>query len=168
MKKNTIKLNDILSLLLVISLIFVDIINIKFFNGKNHMIAVYSFVIAFLIVLIITFIQSIKQKKYLKLITYIFMLFFIIFLTSSLKLGGTIAEDAASKYELYEEGCYYLVSHNNYTKVTYEQYQYMKIIEIVGRISFFISFGLSLFNNYKVKKEKTNNEGAENFSNSKN
>ena len=44
----------------------------------------------------------------------------------------------------------------------------MKIIEIVGRISFIISFGLSLFNNYKVKKEKTNNEGAENFSNSKN
>lgn len=79
MKKITIKLNDILSLLLVISLIFVDIINIKFFNGKNHMIAVYSFLIAFLIVLIITFIQSIKQKKYLKLITYIFMLFFIIF-----------------------------------------------------------------------------------------
>lgn len=61
-----------------------------------------------------------------------------------------------------------MVSHNNYTKVTYEQYQYMKIIEIVGKISFSISFGLSLFNNYKVKKEKTNNEGVENFSNSKN
>ena len=160
MKKiNINKLDKLLTPILVVSLIVFGFLERYLFDGKNYMIPVYIFSGAFIIFLIITFIQSIKQKNYLNLIINVFMLFFIIFLTSSLKLGGTIAEDAASKYELYEEGCYYLVSHNNYTKVTYEQYQYMKIIEIIGKVSFFISFGLSIFNNYKEKKLETNKEG---------
>ena len=116
------------------------------------MISIYAFLLAFVPVLIIDFIKAIKQKDYLNLIIHILLFIFMVFLTSSFKLGGTIAEDAASNYELYEEGCYYLVSHNNYTKVTFKQYQYMKIIEIVGKISFFLSFGLSIFNNYKKKR----------------
>ena len=160
MKKiNINKLDKLLTPILVVSLIVFGFLESYLFDGKNYMIPVYIFSGAFIIFLIITFIQSIKQKNYLNLIINVFMLFFIIFLTSSLKLGGTIAEDAASKYEFYEEGCYYLVSHNNYTKVTYEQYQYMKIIEIIGKVSFFISFGLSIFNNYKEKKLETNKEG---------
>ena len=160
MKKiNINKLDKLLTPIFVVSLIVFGFLESYLFDGKNYMIPVYIFSGVFIILLIITFIQSIKQKNYLNLIINVFMLFFMIFLTSSLKLGGTIAEDAASKYELYEEGCYYLVSHNNYTKVTYEQYQYMKIIEIIGKVSFFISFGLSIFNNYKEKKLETNKEG---------
>ena len=160
MKKiNINKLDKLLTPILVVSLIVFGFLESYLFDGKNYMIPVYIFSGAFIIFLIITFIQSIKQKNYLNLIINVFLLFFMIFLTSSLKLGGTIAEDAASKYELYEEVCYYLVSHNNYTKVTYEQYQYMKIIEIIGKVSFFISFGLSIFNNYKEKKLETNKEG---------
>ncbi len=152
MKINNIKFEKILPALLVILLIIFDVVNKYLFDNKNYMISIYAFSFAFVIVLIIDFIKVIKQKDYLSLIIHILLFIFIVFLTSSFKLGGTIAEDAASNYELYEEGCYYLVSHNNYTKVTFKQYQYMKIIEIVGKISFFLSFGLSIFNNYKKKR----------------
>ena len=152
MKINNIKFEKILPALLVILLIIVDVVNKYLFDNKNYMISIYSFLLAFVPVLIIDFIKAIKQKDYLNLIIHILLFIFIVFLTSSFKLRGTIAEDAASNYELYEEGCYYLVSHNNYTKVTFKQYQYMKIIEIVGKISFFLSFGLSIFNNYKKKR----------------
>lgn len=152
MKINNIKFEKILPALLVILLIIVDVVNKYLFDNKNYMISIYAFLLAFVPVLIIDFIKAIKQKDYLNLIIHILLFIFMVFLTSSFKLGGTIAEDAASNYELYEEGCYYLVSHNNYTKVTFKQYQYMKIIEIVGKISFFLSFGLSIFNNYKKKR----------------
>lgn len=152
MKINNIKFEKILPALLVILLIIFDVLNQYLFDNKNYMISIYAFSLAFVIGLIINFIKAIKQKDYLSLIISILMFIFIVFLTSSFKLGGTIAEDAASNYELYEEGCYYLVSHNNYTKVTFEQYQYMKIIEIIGQISIFLSFGLQIFNNYKKEK----------------
>lgn len=102
---------------------------------------------------IVNLIKSIKKKKLIEIIPAITSIIFLVFLISSLFLGGSAYNDAANNYELYEEGCYYLISHNNYTKVSYEQYRYMKIIEVIAIISFSIGFICLFINNIKVKKE---------------
>ena len=122
------------------------------------MIGVYIISSIMFIVLTINSIKSIKQKKYVELIISVMIFIFIIYITSNFILGGSAATDAAQNYELYEEGCYYLVSHNKYTKVTYEIYQYMKIMGIISKIAFVIAFGLSIYNTYVNKKQKHNQE----------
>jgi uncharacterized membrane protein YgdD (TMEM256/DUF423 family) len=119
---------------------------------------VVNMVIAIVILVILSvsatvnLIKSIQKKKLIEIIPAISTIIFLVFMISSLFLGGSANNDAANNYELYEEGCYYLISHNRYTKVTYEQYQYMKIIEPIGIISFLIGFICLFINNIKVKK----------------
>ena len=92
---------------------------------------------------IISAIKSIKSKNYFDTVIAVLSLPFLIFFISSIILGGSAFNDAAADYELYQAGHYYLVSHGDFTEVTYGQYQYMKIIEIVGIGTFLINFILA-------------------------
>ena len=77
-------------------------------------------------------VSCVKNKQYLGLIYALMSLPFLIFMSSSMMLGGSAFNGAATEYELYQAGHYYLVNHGAYTEVTKSQYLYMKIIEIIG------------------------------------
>lgn len=79
------------------------------------------------------------------------MLIFMVFMDSALIFGGSAAHGAATNYELYEAGHYYLVNHGNYTEVSYEVFRYMEIIEPVGIIAFVVGFISTLIGN-KLEK----------------
>lgn len=91
--------------------------------------------------------KAIIQKKPLGIIFSLCFLLFNVFMASAIHLGGTPAPEAVTEYELYEAGHYYLVSHGDYRDVSYDIYRYMQVMEIVGWISFAISFVLALINN---------------------
>ena len=97
--------------------------------------------------------KSIKNKDYMTLIIGLLTIPFMVFMTSSIFLGGSAYNDASKKYELYEEGCYYLMSHNNYTKVSKIQYDYMKIIEPIAIITFIMVLPLSIISQRKKKNK---------------
>ena len=99
-------------------------------------------------------VSCIKNKQYLGLIYALMSLPFLIFMSSSMMLGGSAFNDVATEYELYQPGRYYLVSHGSYTEVTKIQYLYMQIIEIIGISTFFISFALALILNLIERKNK--------------
>ena len=105
---------------------------------------------------IISAIKSIKSKNYFDTLIAVLSLPFLIFFISSIILGGSAFNDAAADYELYQAGHYYLVSHGDFTEVTYGQYQYMKIIEIVGIGTFLITFILAAIKNFRNQDKKAN------------
>lgn len=84
-------------------------------------------------------IKNIKVQNKTNIFIFVLMLFFLIFLFSGGILGGSAYNNASIEYELYENGKYYLESHNSYKEVTQSIYIYMKIIEPIGILS-----GLSL------------------------
>ena len=57
-------------------------------------------------------------------------------------LGGTPNNNAKELYEFYEEGHYYLCSHNVYTEVTEAQYNFMEILLISFSV-IIVLFGLT-------------------------
>ena len=67
---------------------------------------------------------------------------FLVFFVASVCLGGSALHDAATDYELYEAGRYYLCSHGDYTEVTHGIYLFMMILELVCFA--FFGFGLGL------------------------
>ena len=89
-------------------------------------------------------ISAIIARKPLDAIISLMFVLFLVFWTSSVILGGSPAPDAETQQELYEAGHYYLMSHGDYTEVSYEVYRYMQIMEIVGWGSCVISFVLVL------------------------
>lgn len=97
--------------------------------------------------------NAIKNKDYMSLIIGLLTIPFMVFMTSSIFLGGSAYNDAKKEYELYEEGCYYLVSHNIYTEVSKSQYDYMKIIEPIAIITFIMVIPLSIINQRKNKNK---------------
>ena len=103
---------------------------------------------------IFNIVKSIKKKNYIEMLSFIFILPFLFFFDSSIILGGSAYNKASTEYELYEVGKYYLESHNNYTEVTKNEYQFMKFIEIFGLTSFVISFILAIVINVKKKQAK--------------
>ena len=103
--------------------------------------------------LLVNIFKAIKNKDYVSLVIGLLTIPFIVFMTSSIFLGGSAYNDASKKYELYEEGCYYLISHNIYTKVSKVQYDYMKIIEPIAIITFIMVFPLSIINQKKRKNK---------------
>lgn len=105
-------------------------------------------------IMIISFIycviKSIKEKKYIDIILTILLIPFFIFMSSNIYLGGTAFNDAKTAYEFYQEGHYYLCSHNAYTEVTAAQYNYMKFIQIFS----YGSLGLMLLLMFIFKLRK--------------
>ena len=90
--------------------------------------------------------KAITTKNYATLIPLLLSIPFFVFFVVSLFLGGSAFHNAETDYELYEAGHYYLCSHGEYTEVTYGSYLCMKVLEIVGVISFVIGFIVLLRN----------------------
>ena len=95
--------------------------------------------------------RVIVTKKYKDLFPIRLSIPFFVFFFSTLILGGSAFNDAATDYELYQAGHYYLFSHGSYTEVTYRCYLYAKIMEIVGLACFGISFILSILKTHRNK-----------------
>ena len=93
--------------------------------------------------------KAVKTKEYSHLITLLLTIPFFIFFVLSLFLGGNAFHNAEAEYELYEAGHYYLCSHGGYTEVTYGVYLCMMIMEIVGIITFALSFILSIRSHFR-------------------
>ena len=107
---------------------------------------------AFLVIaLLFNIIKNIKNKKIIDALLTVLMLPFLVFLISSIHLGGSPATNAKTAYELYQEGHYYLCSHNNYTEVTLSQYNYMVFIQKFGYISLILMVILMFI--FKLKKD---------------
>ena len=89
-------------------------------------------------------IQSIKSKKLLDLSVGLLIIPFQFFFFITLLFGGSAFNDAATEYELYQAGHYYLVSHGQWTEVSHGKYIVALISEIVGISSFVIAVVLNL------------------------
>ena len=110
----------------------------------------YFIVVAMIVMIIYGIIRSIFQKKIFDVIQCFCMLVFMAFMTSTIIFGGSaFLGNAPAEYELYEAGSYYLCDRGNYTKVSYEIYTYMQVIEIVGIIFFAIGFVMGMVKNKK-------------------
>ena len=118
----------------------------------------FTIVFIFLFLIDITFkiIYAIKSKHYSSLLIILFVIPWLVFFFSADFLGGSAFNEASSSYSEYVEGHYYLFSHGVYTEVTYNQFLYMKIIEIVGSISWALGFILSIivYKKHKGKKQE--------------
>jgi uncharacterized membrane protein len=75
--------------------------------------------------------------------------FFII----SLSYGGSAASDgyARNRYEYYEVGQYYLSSHGNFTLVTFQIWNTMRIIELITIPTFIFTFFWNFIHIVKTK-----------------
>ena len=94
-------------------------------------------------------IKAIKEKSIKKmLVLFLFFLFVLSFYTAVLS-GGSAFHNAENQYELYQEGKYYLVSHGNWTEVSYPKYLFVFLFEIIGFSSLIIASILSFFRNKK-------------------
>ena len=79
--------------------------------------------------------------------------FFFCFFVGILS-GGSAFHDAASDYEFYQTGHYYLVSHGVWTEVSHERYLFVLISEIIGFSSLALSFVLAIIRDRKQEKKK--------------
>lgn len=91
------------------------------------------------------------------------MLLFFVFFALSVKYGGSAAshEEALNQYDNYEVGKYYLVSHGNFTMVSYNVWYRMKILEIIVLPTFLIMFIWNFINIVKTKGWKYALSGRE-------
>lgn len=85
-----------------------------------------------------------KMKLFLNIVTLVGFFLFTIFFFSTAFLGGSAFNDATNEYELYQPGHYYLVSHGDYTEVSYEAFVYAQIIEVIGISAVVIGFIVAL------------------------
>lgn len=76
--------------------------------------------------------KAIKHKKYQDLVSILLLLPFFLFFFITAILGGSAFNQAQVSYEHYQAGHYYLMSHGNYTEVTYAQYLVARISEVIG------------------------------------
>ena len=89
-------------------------------------------------------IQSIKSKKMFDLLEGLLFIPFQFFFFITLLFGGSAFNDAETEYELYQAGHYYLVSHGQWTEVSYGKYIVAWVSEIVGISTFIITIVLNL------------------------
>nr|MCR5422944.1 hypothetical protein [Bacilli bacterium] len=121
------------------------------------------FLLIFLIDITFKIIYAIKSKHYTSLLIILFVIPWLVFFFSANFLGGSAFNKASSSYNEYIEGHYYLFSHGVYTEVTYNQFIYMKVMEIVGSISWLLGFVISIiiYKKHKGEEDKsiiTNNK----------
>ena len=116
---------------------------------------IFEYILAFIIIFFTVYrvIYAIKSKCYSNLITLFLVIPFMVFLFSAIYLGGSAFNSASTKYDLYQDGHYYLIDHNKYTEVTYNQFVYMKIIQVIGTVSFYISLVIAVVSSSKGKKQ---------------
>lgn len=98
-------------------------------------------------------VKAIKEKNTKGLLESIlpFPFFFCCFV--GILSGGSAFHDAASDYEFYQTGHYYLVSHGVWTEVSHERYLFVLISEIIGFSSLALSFVLAIIRDKKQKKK---------------
>ena len=111
----------------------------------------YAIVIAINLGNICSFVYAFIKRRPFAIISSFAMLIFMVFMDSVFIFGGSAAHGAATNYELYEAGHYYLVNHGNFTEVSYEVFRYMEIMETVGIIAFAVGFISTLIGN-KLEK----------------
>ncbi len=111
-----------------------------------------AIMMALLVADIVSVIKCIIQKEYLAALHGALIIPFILFFASSIILGGSAFNDAATDYESYSDGSYYLVNHGDYTKVTLGQYRYMKCIEVAGWSGFVLYIILIALTSFYEKK----------------
>ena len=99
-------------------------------------------------------VKAIKEKNTKGLLESIlpFPFFFCFFV--GILSGGSAFHDAASDYEFYQTGHYYLVSHGVWTEVSHERYLFVLISEIIGFSSLALSFVLAIIRERKQEKRK--------------
>ena len=122
--------------------------------GENTMFLVY---LVFIIACFSTakaIVKAIKEKNTKGLLESIlpFPFFFCFFV--GILSGGSAFHDAASDYEFYQTGHYYLVSHGVWTEVSHERYLFVLISEIIGFSSLALSFVLAIIRDRKQEKRK--------------
>ena len=99
-------------------------------------------------------VKAIKEKNTKGLLESILPFpFFFCFFVGVLS-GGSAFHDAASDYEFYQTGHYYLVSHGVWTEVSHERYLFVLISEIIGFSSLALSFVLAIIRDRKQEKRK--------------
>lgn len=99
--------------------------------------------------LICSAIKAFKHKKYQDLVSALLLLPFFLFFFITAMLGGSVFNQAQTSYEHYQAGHYYLMSHGNYTEVTYAQYLVAKISEVIGLGSLALCLLLSIIRRKK-------------------
>ena len=110
---------------------------------------VYVFFAIFAVNMVYSAWKAVAAKRYRDLIPLALMVPFFVFWVFSASLGGSAWNQAETNYELYEAGHYYLVSHGKYTEVSYGSYLCVKVLEVVGIISFVACFVISLIKNIR-------------------
>lgn len=117
--------------------------------GGNNVMMYLSYAIVAVIdfLALVSLVYSIVRRKAVDVVFSLGFLGFLVFMTSDIILGGSAFNNAATNYELYQEGHYYLMSHGNYTEVSYDVFKYMKVIEVVGFVSFGFAFVFALIKN---------------------
>lgn len=98
--------------------------------------------------------KVIISKKYTDLLILLLFIPFLVFLFSTMILGGSAFNNASTDYELYQADHYYLCSHGNYTEVTCGTFLYAKISEVIGIISFGVVFVISIVKNANNRSNK--------------
>lgn len=131
-------------------MLFVD----KFYN-KGGMIVVFAYLVMALIFFstIQAIIKNIKTKNYLGMLSGLLTIPFQFFFFISLLFGGGALHDAATEYELYQVGHYYLRSHGHWTEVPYWKYVFVLVSEIVGILTFLIAFCLGYVSYFLGKRK---------------
>ena len=111
---------------------------------------VYVFFAIFAVNMVYSVWKTVAAKRYRDLIPLVLMVPFFVFWVFSASLGGSAWNQAETNYELYEVGHYYLVSHGTYTEVSYGSYLCVKILEVVGIISWAACFVISLIKHFRA------------------
>lgn len=113
---------------------------------------IFSYIIIALIFFstIKSIIQTIKTRNCRELLRCLLFLPFQFFFIISLLFGGSAFNDAATDYELYQAGHYYLVNHGQWTDVSYAKYIFVLVSEIVGISTFVIAFVWNLFRTFSA------------------
>ena len=116
-------------------------------NIESGMILGIAITVIINIGVIFSFFRAIVQRKPMDAIMCFCMLLFLAFLDCSLYFGGSAFNSAETQYELYEAGHYYLSSHGNYTEVSLQIYNFMKVSEVVGTVAFAFAFLTAIIRN---------------------
>ena len=105
---------------------------------------VYLTSAVFVVLMIHGVIRAVREKKWTDVFYSLVMLPWLMWMTASFKYGGTAFNDAAQNYEAYLAGHYYLRSGSDYTEVSYEIFQRLRTLQVVGMISWAVGFGGSI------------------------